>query len=363
MTKVFILTIILFSNMAFSQSDGSFLDPAYKDLIHPKVIKNYNKNNSKSNTLHIINNSTSIKSQISRGTCSIFSAVAILETMLILKKDLPKTLNLSEEYLEYLAVRNKTSDGSNSYSNFSALRKHGVPTEKTYPYIGDNWVSSPWIPQIESRCGHLDGDLKVSCLIIHRDPALLELSDTELLNSDSNHFDPEFVKARTEATKLRDEYIQLENSWFGVYNTSEVKQKLKSGVPLTLGIRFYYGAWNHRNADKYDIGRDTLNWNQGIVGYPEKGSVDRKISQENPAGHSVLIVGYDDNKTVTTSVKMEDGTMKTFSYKGVYYFKNSWGTKGFGKDFDYEGKSFSGYGMITQKHAHEHGGFYHLPLK
>ena len=363
MTKLAIIASILLSQMALAQSDGAYLDPAYTDLVHPKVVHSSNKNQSRSNTLYLIKKSTSIKSQVSRGTCSIFSATAMLETMLILKKDMPTSIDFSEEFLEYLVVRNKTSDGSNSYTNFSAIRRYGLPYEKTYPYIGDNWESSPWIPQVQTRCGHLEGDANTSCLIIHRDPSLLTLSDEELLDTESVRYDPEFVTARAEAAKLRDQYMQLESSWFGIYNTAEVKAKLRSGIPVTLGMRFYYGAWNHRHADTYDIGRDTHNWDLGVVGYPEVGSVDRKVSQENPAGHSVLVVGYDDNKIVTTTVKMEDGSMKTFTYKGVYYFKNSWGTTGFGKDFVFADKQFSGYGMVTQKHAHEHGGFYHLPIK
>ena len=59
---------------------------------------------------------------------------------------------------------------------------------------------------------------------------------------------------------------------------------------------------------------------------------------------------------------MEDGTWKEFSYRGVYYFKNSWGLRVSGRDFKLQGKNFPGYGMITQKYAHELGTFYHPPL-
>lgn len=363
MNKAVLIFSLFLTQVALAQTDGAFLDKAYTDLIHPKVVAERNKSTPRSNTLFVINNSTAVKSQISRGTCSIFSATAMLETMLILKKDFPTTLDMSEEYLEYIVVRNKTSDGSNSYNNFSAIKKHGVPFEKTYPYIGDNWESSSWLPAIEQRCGHLEGDTKTSCLIVHRDPALLNLTDEELLDDSSILYDPEFMIARTQAKEIRDEYITIESSWFGIYDTAQVKAKLKAGIPVTIGMRFFYGAWNHRHADTYDIGRDSSNWDLGIVGYPEPGSMDRKISPENPAGHSVLLVGYDNERMVTTTVKMEDGSTKTFTYKGVYYFKNSWGTSGFGKDFVLEDKKFPGYGMVTQKHAHEHGGFYHLPIR
>ena len=59
---------------------------------------------------------------------------------------------------------------------------------------------------------------------------------------------------------------------------------------------------------------------------------------------------------------MADGTTKKFTYKGVYYFKNSWGTSSFGRDFDIDGVNFPGYGMMVQKYAEEQGQFFQMPL-
>jgi len=363
------LVVLCLSSHVFANMEGAFLDPEYTDLVPPindeLIYKGFQKNKVfKSDTLAVIKNSTPVKSQGSRGTCSIFSATALLETLLISKKNFSKTLDLSEEYLEYLIVRKKTSDGSNSSKNFEAIRKYGVPYEKTYPYIPDNWFSNSWASEAEAKCGHLSDDTKTSCLLGHRDPGLLNATKDELTNELFNTYDPEFLVARTEAETMRDKHIQVDSiGWYGVYGVSEIKRKLDAGIPLTIGITVYYGAWNHSLANSYGIGRDSHNWNQGIVGYPEPGSKDRKISREHRAGHSVLIVGYDDEKEVTTTVEMEDGTTKSFTYKGVYYMKNSWGTNGFGSDFILEDTSLPGYGMITQKYANEMGGFFELPLK
>ena len=184
MHKLLVLLLLVSTNI-WSQEDGAYLDPAYKDLKHPVVDIVRNKNISQSNTLYLISKSTPIKSQGSRGTCSIFSAISILETMMVLKHDFTTELDLSEEYLEYLVVRNRTSDGSNSYRNFSAISRYGIPFEKTLPYIGDNWSSNPWYPMAVQRCGHLVDAKKESCLIIHRDPSLLDKSDAELLDESS----------------------------------------------------------------------------------------------------------------------------------------------------------------------------------
>jgi hypothetical protein len=189
------------------------------------------------------------------------------------------------------------------------------------------------------------------------------MTDEQVLDEDLPFYDPEFVSARAEAAEFKRNHISYNSSRFSLWNTNQIKQLLESGIPLTLGIEFYYGAWNHRKADEFGIGRSAENWSKGIVGYPEPGSVDLLKSKENPAGHSVLIVGYDDTKIVTTKVKMVDGTIKTFTYRGVYYFKNSWGTSSFGVTTEIKGETLPGYGMIVQKHAHKHGSFYYMPLR
>jgi len=144
---------------------------------------------------------------------------------------------------------------------------------------------------------------------------------------------------------------------YSLQSVSQIKSLLAQGVPVILGLDFYYGAWNHRKSTEYGISRNTDHWAQGIIGYPEPGSVDRQISPKHQAGHSIVVVGYDDDRIVETPVLMEDGTTQMFRYKGVYYIKNSWGTAGFGAKFELNGVPHPGYGMITQKYAHEKGGF------
>jgi len=363
MKLLVMLMALAINSQAFAQYDGAYLDPLYKNMVHPKVVKSSNKGLESSNTLSVVEKMTPVKSQGSRGTCSIFSAIAMLEGMLVINEKFDNDIDLSEEYLEYTVVRNRTSDGSNSWSNFNAIRRYGVPTEATLPYDTQNWEKSPFLPMAQQRCGHLEGNKQTSCLIVHRDPALLTMTDEQILDEEQPFYDPEFVTARTEATQFKRNHISYSSNSFSVWNTQQIKQLLRRGIPLTLGIEFYYGAWNHRKADEFGIGRSAENWSKGIVGFPEPGSMDVKKSKENPAGHSVLIVGYDDTKIVETTVKMQDGTTKTFTYRGVYYFKNSWGTSSFGVTAEIEGETLPGYGMITQKHAHQHGSFYYMPLR
>lgn len=356
------LCLGLVSSVAWSQdglqADGAFLDPKYPNLVHPikdqyAVIKSLPF----SDTKDVISFQTPVRSQASRGTCSIFSATAYLEALLI-KKGLSPSIDLSEEWLQYTAVRNKTSDGSSGWSNFSAIRDYGMPSEESLPYIGEDWVDS-FNPLKDIRCGKLEGTAKKSCLIVHRDPTLLDLSDAQIT---ALYDDQEFINARKEALTFKKNNLKFSSSSFFISNISEVKTMLQKGTPVVLELDFYYGSWNHREADSFGIGRDLDHWSKGIVSYPEDGSLDEVKSRLHPAGHSILVVGYDDNKIVEKTIKMADGKMKKFTYKGVYYFKNSWGTSSFGRDFEIDGNNYPGYGMMVAKYAEEMGQFFKMPL-
>ena len=127
-----------------------------------------------------------------------------------------------------------------------------------------------------------------------------------------------------------------------------------------MDINFFYGSWNHKLAQDLNIGRDLDLWSKGIVTYPEPSSADFQYSDHLPAAHSVLIVGYDDSVMVKYSKKMLDGSIRNFQRKGVYYFKNSWGTDSFGIRFQWNENFFPGYGMIVQDYANEYGQFTRL---
>ena len=109
------LMVAAINVQAYAQYDGAYLDPLYKNMVHPKVVKNNNKGLESSDTLSVVEKMTPVRAQQSRGTCSIFSAIAMLEGMLVINEKMDTDVDLSEEYLEYTVVRNKTSDGSNSW--------------------------------------------------------------------------------------------------------------------------------------------------------------------------------------------------------------------------------------------------------
>lgn len=355
--KIIALLSLLLSFPAFahaSENDHAYLDSSYTHLVHPKITTLAHKSESKNDTEAIIANQTPVRSQQSRGTCSIFSATAYLEGLLVQKGSFDSQLDLAEEWLQYTAVRKKSSDGSNAPTNFEAIRKFGMPNEETLPYIGVDWTET-YSALKDARCAHLSGTALKSCHITHFDPKLLEQDDSAISDQD-------FVTARKEANSFRAKHITFRPQSYYLYDTADIKSKLVAGTPVILEINFYYGAWNHRTAPELGIERNMDHWYQGIVTNPEPGSLDWQKSPEKSAGHSILIVGFDDNKIIKNTIRMADGKKKTFTYKGVYYFKNSWGQENFGRDFELDGKSYPGYGMIVQTHAHNDGSFFLLPL-
>ena len=316
--------------------------------------------------ISLISKQSPVKRQRSRGTCTIFTTTNYLEYIFYNKEGFHP--DFSEEWLEYLIMRNKQTEGSSITPNMKAIFNYGIASEEVWPYVGQNWLKQENHHLGKERCGHLKNQMTLwtSCLLGHRDPRLLVSNERELLELNNSLYDPEFIQIKNEARENLENiraYVRPKKS-YKLKRVSEVKNYLSSGVPLIMGIKLFYGSWNHAKTDRFEIQpRDKSQWYKGIVGYPEHGSRDRRISGELGGGHSLIIVGYDNEKIINTRLLMDNGEWKDFSYKGVYYFKNSWGTRGSGRDFSIDGKDFPGYGMITQKYAHELGRWYLIPQK
>jgi hypothetical protein len=362
-TKFWLLALVALTATAAGAQDkfdGAYLDPGFKEL-HKAKPELFRDGPAKSNTLAVVAKMSPVRSQASRGTCSIFSATALVEGMMSIRGLAnPATVDLSEEWLEYLVTRTSGSEGSTSARNLRAVAQYGHVLESTLPYVGETWESVNQSSLSQERCGDVEGtNYEAGCLVSHFDPRLLEASDAQLAERN-----PDLLKARNQGKAFKKKVFNGISFPAGGYVSSiaEVKQLLRAGIPVTLGLNFYYGAWNHRVAETLGIGRDMDNWAKGLVGYPEKDSLDLIKSQEDPAGHEILIVGYDDNATITTTYKTANGGEKTKTYRGVYYFKNSWGTGNFGTETEIDGQVLPGYGAITYKYAENFGSFYKLEL-
>jgi hypothetical protein len=308
---------------------------------------------------------TPVKDQFGRGNCSYFSTVAVLEEELIRLRGYARDLDLSEQWLAYVNQRDQTGDGGRANVNFNNLAYYGVAREIDLPYEGQKWSSVSDSPLAQTRCGSLSGLNQTYCLNSHYDPSWLTRPGDWL-----RAYAPGFINAIHQAYTFRDKVVLNEYSYkqkdFRIYQVSSIKKWLAVGTPILLEVPFYYGAWAHGDAASNGIGRDAdavEQYAQGIVGYPEYGSKDRVISPKIDSAHAITLVGYDDQAVVTQKVTMTDGTTRSFTSQGVYYFKNSWGTGSFGSKFQIKGVSHPGYGVITQRYANEFGSFYRLPFR
>ncbi len=330
-----VLLVLISLTPVFSDTDFK-LDPAPKNIrkiLEKRTIMKlefpiFDDASVRNDLDRAIANQTSVKSQGRRGTCSIFSATAELESLLKIRT--LKDLDLSENHLEFIVmtrIKSFPSEGSDTTWNVPAFQRHGAIYETDWPYENNSWenlsdLSDEEAKKAEATCGSLTGAKKTGCLLSH-------------LNPDDTRYDAKAksVRAEFELEKLVHE---------GVYEESEIKKHLDQGHPLLLGIEFFYGAWNHRKMEEYKIGtRNMTDWENGIVSTPTE--KDMKISKEHPAGHSIVVIGYDDEKR-------------------VYYFKNSWGTESFGIKSDLLGTAGTtkGYGSISFDYAHNYGEFQYV---
>lgn len=367
--KHFLLLALLFRLSVAAAGNTEPLDRAYGTLVNPdsdmKVMGGaLDDLPARSNVHLILQRQSPVKSQQHRGTCSIFSSTSLLETLASLAGKASPYIDLSEEWLQFLTTLRNSEEGSSSPQNFALLRRYGQPLETEMPYDGRDWESGS-VPLAEKRCGHLKEKAdRQACLVSHRDRRLMKMSDADLLNPLAAFYDPDFVSARRSALANRDLFFVNDADGGNgiVRKVSDIHRLLAKGIPLALDLNFFNGAWNYPGSAKSGIYRSEQLWLQGVVTHPERGSIDLVESPKEGDGHSVVVVGYDDEREVEYWMSMTDGTRKKFKRKGVYYFKNSWGASNWGKEFTIDGHAYPGYGMILQVHAHSHGQFYHLNL-
>ncbi len=361
--KLIILVSCLISFNVFSKNgDIDFkLDDKYQNLVHPKKgILKYLPESSDIEAMIALQ--TPVKSQGRRGTCTIFSTIAHLEAIYMMLYRPDTYPDFSEEWLQFINIANRKDigEGSSNPRNILLSMKHGIVNEKDWRYDPNDWTEySKTTPQFRYCNNIYDEELPLKrCLLAHGDPDLI------LAESDTSRKDYQnFVRLADSAKVLKQDFLlkHIVKNPRALTTVGQIKYLLAKGTPLTLGIDFYYGSWNHKKSDELGIGRDLNALDKGFVSYPEMGSVDRIESQKKGDGHAVLIVGFDDNIVITTNKKMTNGEYKQFKYRGAYIIKNSWGTESLGKSFIYKGKKYPGYAYISYKYAHEFGGFYDLP--
>lgn len=306
----------------------------------------------KSDLRAMLPNISDVKDQKGRNTCTVQTTISMLESYYI--KHARQDINLSEEWLQYLAAVTNESGGAKGsmvQTNIANALKWGLPTEKTLPYTSGEWKGTE--KEASAMCSHLKGKSPAinytRCLYGKFPASYLYASDQNLSNMVSGN---KFSAAREEAKNLKSFFSNIRPR---IISKSNIKAQLDANKPVSLEVNLFHGAWSTPVASTNKMNKDSSLYTKGIVTYPEVGSLDRKISPSLGHRHAVQIVGYDDDLEISYTINMADGTPKTFKRRGVYIFKNSWGTNTFGRKFTYDKMQIRGFGMILQDHVHEFG--------
>jgi hypothetical protein len=260
-----------------------------------------------------------VKSQGSRGVCSIFAAMGMVENLYIKAGMTVAEADFSEQHMQW-SVKNevgtfRNTEGSNVSSNLQSVVRFGTIKEADWPY-----ESAPWTSADDPEC---DGgeNLPTKCYTNGEPPA------------------PALAARK---------WMLPASRWI---NTNSIKAHLttkKSGVGV--GMTFFYQSWNHRRSQ---LPIDSDLWRQGFVTYPN--AKDKEVSLEKRAGHAIMIIGWDDNLEVTMrdaeGKPLVDANGNPRKEKGFWLFKNSWGAASFGIDHPYG----AGYGWLSYKYVAEYG--------
>ena len=256
-----------------------------------------------------------VRSQGSRGVCSIFSTIGLMEHLYI-KSGFIDEPNFSEQYTQWSAKFEAggfpNSSGSNANFNLQAISNYGVVEEEMWPY-----ESNPWGAQDDPDC---TGDNQPTHCYTNGEPP------QEALDA------PKYQRpsGRWISTRHRDIKAHIYNQGKGV----------------VVGGDFYYQAWNHGASD---LPTNNEYYRNGYVLYPNQDDI--QSSRENRAGHSILLVGWDDELEVErldgNGEVMLDDDGEPMTEKGFFIFKNSWGTGAFGVDNEYG----DGYGYISYEYV------------
>jgi hypothetical protein len=261
-----------------------------------------------------------VRSQGSRGVCSIFAAVALMEH-LYKAEGSSGAKDFSEQYLQW-SVKEQVkgfpdSEGSGAFHNLKAISDFGIVEETAWPYESQRWGVAN-----DPACTSGDDGLPTRCYTNGAPPA-----------------------AAVSATKWK-----LPPGRYLSSSTTTLKAHMASKkTAVVVGGTFFYQSWNHRRS-ALPVNSDY--WRKGYVLSPNAGDVAE--SRKNPAGHEILVVGWDDTLSVQKVDKegklMVDASGRPMMETGFFLFKNSWGTGSFGVN----NPKGDGYGWLSYKYVKDH---------
>lgn len=268
-------------------------------------------------TFDLIATQSAIRSQGSRGVCSVFGTVALMEHLYISEGTLTDP-DFSEQFLQWSSKIEggsfPNSGGSNANSNITAAHRYGNVLESAWPYEPSGWGTTE-----DEEC---TGDDRPTRCYTNGEPPAAALDAQRFMIPRGR-----WVSNRVDSIKAH------------MFDTNTAVQ---------AGGTFFYQAWGHGGSL---IPRYSGYRSQGYVLAPSPEDVTS--SNTHRAGHSFLLVGWDDNLSVQ-SVDGEgnlavDENGEDIMQTGFFLFKNSWGD-----GWAEENPHGAGYGWIAYEYVTEH---------
>ncbi len=265
-------------------------------------------------TFDLIATQSPIKSQGSRGVCSIFGTTALMEHLYITEGTLTDP-DFSEQFLQWSAKFEvgsfRNSGGSNSRSNLQALSRFGSVEETVWPYESRGWGTSD-----DEAC--TGDDRPTRCYTNGEPPATA-------------------LEARR--------WFLPRGRWLNNSVESIKGHMFNTNTAVQAGGDFYYQSWGHGGSE---IPRYSGYRRHGYVTTPN--AEDVRSSNTHRAGHSFLLVGWSDELEVQRidaegNLAVDDQGEPIMDV-GFFLFKNSWGD-GWAQDNPHG----AGYGWISYEYV------------
>jgi hypothetical protein len=264
-----------------------------------------------------------VRNQARRGTCTIFATTALMESLYVAEGTIPNP-DFSEQFLQWSTKRElgrfTTSEGSNPEANLGAISRFGIVEESAWPY--DTFA---WGPTNDAACTGEESMRPVRCFTNGEPPA---------------------------AALTAQRFTLPAGRWINSRASSIQSYMVNNRLPVVVSGTFFYQAWSHggtmlvTNPDRK---------RRGIVQYPS--AEDQTDSRMRPAGHGILLVGFDNEmrvQRINAQGQPEVDAMGQPVYDvGFYLFKNSWNNTWATEQVEGTTTHPGGFGWISQRYVQE----------
>jgi subtilisin-like proprotein convertase family protein len=307
--------------LTFEEAPVSAVDPIFDGAPGNDALEEENKADEVlPMTFDLMDIMTPVRSQGSRGTCTIFATAALMESLYRAEGTIASP-DFSEQFLQWSSkvegMSFPTSEGSNPNANLTAISRFGIVEETLWPY-----ENQPWGASNDMLCTGEERMRPVRC----------------------------FTNGEPPATALAGTRYRLPaGRWINSRRNSLMSYMVNNRLPVVVSGDFFYQAWNH-GGSRLPVNASYSR--RGIVMYPT--AEDLTDSRMRPAGHGILLLGFDQNMEVARLDGMGQPVLDAMGMpvmeRGFFLFKNSWGTGRFGT----ENPMGAGYGWISMRYIEEY---------